>query len=77
MLGLGLPLVIALVFMLGGVVLMFAWRWFGRDPARAFFARPAFEHVPHDIAVGGGTVEAVGVSEEAADAGVTDDERRS
>ena len=76
-LGLGLPLVIALVFMLGGVVLMFAWRWLGRDPARAFFARPAFEHVPHDIAVGGGTVEAVGVSEEAADAGVTDDERRS
>ena len=33
--------------------------------------------MPHEIAVGGGTVEAVGVSEEAADAGVTDDERRT
>jgi hypothetical protein len=68
--GLGLPLVIALVFMLGGVLLMVLWRLFGPEPAREFFRRRPFEHVPHDVAVGGGTVEAVGVSEEAADAGL-------
>jgi amino acid transporter len=68
--GLGLPLVIALIFMLGGVLLMVLWRLFGGDRAHEFFRRPAFEHVPHEVAVGGGKVEAVGVSEEAADAGL-------
>ncbi len=70
-LGLGLPLVIALVFMLGGVLLMVLWRLFGPEPAKEFFRRRAFEHVPHEVAIGGGKVEAVGVSEEAADAGLT------
>jgi amino acid transporter len=36
---------------------------------KEFFARRPFEHVPHDIAAGGGKVEAIGVSEEAADTG--------
>jgi amino acid transporter len=71
--GLGIPLVIALVFTVGGLVLMVLWRLFGPAQAKEFFARPAFEHVPHEVAVGGGTVEAVGVSEEAADAGITDE----
>ena len=48
------------------------WRLFGRA-AREFFGRQAFEAVPHDVAMGEGKVEAIGVSEEAADAGVTDD----
>jgi amino acid transporter len=76
-LGLGLPLVIALILMVGGALLMVLWRLFGPDRAREFFSRQAFEHVPHEVAVGGGKVEAIGVSEEAADAGVTDsDDRR-
>ena len=73
-LGLGLPLVIALVFMIGGFLLMLAWRFFGPDTAKEFFARRPFEAVPHEVAVGGGKVEAVGVSEEAADAGLRDDD---
>jgi amino acid transporter len=68
--GLGMPLVIALVFMVGGVLLMFAWRLFGPAPAREFFRRPAFEHVPHDVVTGEAKLEAVGVSEEEADAGI-------
>ncbi len=67
--GLGVPLVIALVFTLGGLVLMVLWRLFGPPVAKDFFRRAAFEHVPHEVAVGGGTVEAIGLSEEAADAG--------
>ena len=67
---------IAVVFAGLGVVVMIAWRLFGPPQAGEFFARPAFEAVPHEIAVGEGKVEAIGVSEEAADAGVTDDERR-
>jgi amino acid transporter len=74
--GLGVPLVIALVFTVGGAVLMLAWRVFGPPAAKAFFGRRAFEAVPHEVAVGEGTVEAIGVSEEAADAGVTDTQRR-
>ena len=35
-------------------------------------AAAAFEAVPHEVAIGEGKVEAIGVSEEAADAGVTD-----
>lgn len=68
-LGLGVPLVIAIVFMGLGVILMFAWRFFGGEPAREFFARKPFEAVPHAIAAGDGTVEAIGVSEDEADAG--------
>jgi amino acid transporter len=69
--GLGVPLVIALVFTLGGLLLMIGWRLFGPQPAKEFFGRHPFEHVPHQIAVGEGTVEAIGVSEDAADAGLT------
>jgi amino acid transporter len=68
--GLGLPLVIALVLMLGGAVFMVLWRIFGPPEAKEFFRRPAFEAVPHEVAIGGGKVEAVGVSEAAADAGI-------
>ena len=70
--GLGVPLVIALVFTLGGLLLMALWRLFGPERAKEFFGRHPFEHVPHAVAVGEGKVEAVGVSEEAADAGLTD-----
>jgi amino acid transporter len=70
-LGLGMPLVIALVFAIGGLVLMVLWRLVGPPQAREFFSRPAFEAVPHDVATGErDRVEAIGVSEEAADAGV-------
>jgi amino acid transporter len=69
--GLGVPLVIAIIFTAAGLLLMALWRLFGPPQAKEFFARSAFEHVPHEIAVGEGTVEAVGVSEEAADAGTT------
>jgi amino acid transporter len=65
-LGLGLPLVIALVLMIGGALLMVLWRIFGPPQAKEFFRRGAFEAVPHEVAIGGGKVEAVGVSEEAA-----------
>ena len=54
---------------------MFAWRIFGGEPAKEFFARKPFEAVPHEIAVGDGTVEAIGVSEDEADAGVGADKR--
>jgi amino acid transporter len=70
--GLGVPLVIALVFTLGGALLMLAWRVFGGDRARVFFGRRAFEFVPREAAAGESTVEAIGVSEEAADAGLVD-----
>ena len=69
--GLGVPLVIAIIFTGAGLVLMVLWRLFGPPQAKEFFTRKPFEHVPHEIAVGEGTVEAVGVSEEAADAGTT------
>ena len=68
--GLGMPLAIALVFAAMGVLLMILWRLFGPPQAKEFFSRHAFEHVPHEVAVGGGKVEAIGISEEAADTGV-------
>jgi amino acid transporter len=68
--GLGVPLVIALVFMGLGLVLMVAWRFLGGEAATEFFKRKPFEAVPHEVATGDGTVEAIGVSEEEADAGV-------
>lgn len=68
--GLGVPLVIALVFTLAGFLLMLAWRLFGPPAAKEFFTRRPFEAVPHEVATGEiATVEAIGVSEEAADAG--------
>lgn len=70
-LGLGVPLVIALIFVILGLVLMVSWRLFGPPAAKEFFARRPFEAVPHGIAAGEGTVEAIGVSDEAADAGET------
>ena len=73
--GLGMPLAIAVVFAGLGVILMIGWRLFGPPASGEFFARRAFEAVPHDVAMGEGKVEAIGVSEEAADAGVTDERR--
>jgi amino acid transporter len=67
--GVGAPLGIAIIFLGLGVVFMFAWRFFGGDAAREYFKRKPFEAVPHEVAVGEGKVEAIGVSEEAADAG--------
>ncbi len=60
LLGVGVPLAIALFFIILGLVLMFVWRFTGGPK---FFERKGFEAVPHEIAVGGGTVEAVGASE--------------
>ena len=40
--------------MIGGVLLMVLWRLFGPPQAKAFFDRRAFEHVPHEVAIGGG-----------------------
>ncbi|MET0822825.1 MAG: APC family permease [Solirubrobacterales bacterium] len=68
-LGVGVPLAIAIIFIGLGLVLMVLWRLFGREPAREFFTRRPFEHVPAEVAAGGGTVEAIGMSEDAADAG--------
>jgi amino acid transporter len=68
--GLGMPLAIAVVFAGLGVILMIAWRLFGPPQAHEFFRRPALEAVPPDVAAGEGKVEAIGLSEEAADAGV-------
>ena len=73
--GVGMPLGIAIVFAGLGVIVMIAWRLFGPPQAREFFGRKAFEAVPHEVAMGEGKVEAIGVSEEAADAGVTDERR--
>jgi amino acid transporter len=69
--GVGMPLAIAIVFTVGGLVLMALWRLFGPPQAREFFSRPAFEAVPHDVAIGErDRVEAIGVSEAEADAGI-------
>jgi amino acid transporter len=59
-LGVGVPLAIAVFFFVLGLVLMVAWRFTG---GREFFARRPFEAVPREIADGGGTVAAVGASE--------------
>ena len=60
-LGVGVPLAIAVFFLGLGLVLMIAWRVL-RGPD--FFARRPFEAVPHEIAVGGGQVDAVGAAED-------------
>ena len=60
-LGVGVPLAIALFFFLLGIVLMIVWRFTG---GVEFFNRRGFEAVPRHIAEGGGKVEAVGVSED-------------
>jgi hypothetical protein len=60
-LGVGVPLAIALFFFVLGLVLMVAWRL---TRGREFFSRKAFERVPPEIAAGGGHVESVGASEE-------------
>jgi hypothetical protein len=70
--GVGVPLAIAIIFIALGLVLMVSWRFLGPPAGREFFSRRPFEHVPRDVAVGGGTVEAIGVSEDEADAGATD-----
>ena len=75
--GVGLPLGIAIVFAALGVIVMIVWRLFGPPPAQEFFGRRAFQAVPHDIATGEGKVEAIGVSEDAADAGATDERQGS
>lgn len=60
-LGVGVPLAIAIFFIGLGLILMLVWR-FTSGPK--FFERKGFEAVPHEIAVGGGHVEAVGASED-------------
>lgn len=59
-LGVGMPLAIAIFFIGLGVILMIAWRFAGGEE---FFKRRGFEAVPHDVLMAGGTVEAVGASE--------------
>ena len=76
--GLGMPLAIALVFFGLGVVLMVLWRLFGPPQSKEFFARRPLEACPREVAIGDAKVEAIGISEEDADAGTTgDQERRS
>jgi amino acid transporter len=53
--GVGIPLVVAVVFILLGVVFMTLWRRSGR---REFFARPAFEAVPPSGRAAPATTEA-------------------
>ena len=60
-LGIGVPLAIALFFIVLGLVLMVVWRFTGGPK---FFERRGFEAVPPEIAAGGGHVEAVGASED-------------
>jgi len=60
-LGVGVPLAIALSFIVGGLILMLLWRFTGGPK---FFERKAFEAVPHEVAIGGGHVEPVGASED-------------
>ena len=70
-----MPLVIAIVFTGLGFLIMVAWRLIGPPAGREFFARRAFEAVPHEVATGEvPQVEAIGVSEAAADAGLAAEE---
>jgi amino acid transporter len=74
-LGLGMPLVIAIVFIALGLILMIAWRLIGPPQGDEFFDRRPLEAVPHEVATGEvSQVEAIGVSEAAADAGLTSTE---
>jgi amino acid transporter len=71
-LGMGVPLAIAVVFTGLGFLIMVAWRLIGPPAGREFFARRAFEAVPREVATGEvSQVEAIGLSEDEADAGVT------
>jgi amino acid transporter len=73
--GLGVPLVIAIVFMGLGLLLMIIWRLLGPPRGHEFFGRRPLESVPHEVATGEvAQVEAIGVSEAAADAGLTSGE---
>ncbi len=67
-LGVGVPLAIALFFFALGLVLMVVWRFAGGEE---FFRRKGLEAVPREIAEHGGTVEAIGLSEDEADAAGT------
>ena len=68
--GVGIPLGIAIIFIGLGLILMVAWRLFGPAESKEFFKRRPFEHVPHAVAIGEvDKVEAIGMSEDAADAG--------
>ena len=70
-LGMGVPLAIAVVFTGLGFLIMVVWRLIGPPAGREFFSRRAFEAVPHEVATGEvSQVEAIGVSETAADAGL-------
>ena len=67
----GVPLAIAVIFIALGFLIMVAWRLIGPPAGHEFFRRRAFEAVPHEVATGEvSQVEAIGVSEEAADAGL-------
>jgi len=59
-LGVGVPLAIAVFFTLVGIVLMFAWRFTG---GQEFFRRRAFEAVPRDVVDGDATVAAIGMTD--------------
>jgi amino acid transporter len=74
--GVGVPLAIALIFTVSGLLIMIGWRLFGPPSAKEFFTRKPFEAVPRDVAMGDGKVEAIGISEEDADAGVAIKEER-
>ena len=64
--GLGVPLVIAIVFTVMGLLLMVAMRLSRSDAARAFFARRPFEAVPPEVAAGrAGPIEGVTAPDEA------------
>ena len=62
--GLGIPLAIALFFTGLGVIVMVIRRFQGGEATAFFKQRHAFEAVPHEVAVAGGKVEAIGVAEE-------------
>jgi amino acid transporter len=71
-LGIGVPLAIAAIFIGLGLLIMVAWRLIGPPAGHEFFQRRAFEAVPHAVAAGEvSQVEAIGVSEDEADAGLT------
>ena len=64
-LGLGIPLVIAILFVVLGLLAMVAMRLFGGERSRAFFGRKPFEAVPPDVAAGhAGPIEGVTAPDE-------------
>ncbi len=62
--GLGIPLAIAIFFTGLGFIVMVIRRFQGGEATAFFKQRHAFEAVPHEVAVAGGKVEAIGVAEE-------------